>query len=188
MQIETSRLTLRPFTEADKEALFKDNKQPSWVRHVAVEFYDVNKPCASMTIRLKSSGAVIGHVFVNRKPELADELELGYYIIGEYRGCGYASEAGRAMIWWAFEKAGQKVLSAVILPENKASRRVIEKLGFIQNGSRRFTYDVIEHDFDYFRLYHTDHLPGPEWDTKTLYQPEPMGSFFDTRAKGYNKI
>ena len=188
INIETSRLIIRPFVESDMETLRQDNKIPSWIRHVAVELYDVKKPCASMTIRLKSSGTIIGHIFVNTKPELDNELELGYYVIGEYQGNGYATEAGKAMVWWAFEQAGQEVLSAVVLPENKASHRVIEKIGFMQGGTRRLTYDVVEHEFDYFRLYHTDYLPDPEWDAHNLYKPEPMGAFFDTRADGYNNV
>jgi tRNA (cmo5U34)-methyltransferase len=191
-QIETSRLILRPFKESDMETLSQDSKLPSWVRNVAVELYDVSKPCASMTIRLKTSEVIIGHIFVNTKPELDNELELGYYIIGEYQGNGYATESGKAMIWWTFEKAGQDVLSAVILPDNKASRRVIEKLGFMQSGTRRLTYDVIEHKFDYFRLYHIARFPDPEWsDIRSLYKMyplEPMGAFFNTRADGYNSI
>jgi hypothetical protein len=30
----------------------------------------------------------------------------------------------------------------------------------------------------------TDYLPDPEWDIHSLYKPEPMGAFFDTRASG----
>jgi len=47
-------------------------------------------------------------------------------------------------------------------------------------------YDGINCEFDYFRLYRIDYLPNPEWDIHSLYKPEPMGVFFDTRADIYN--
>ncbi|MCL1793929.1 MAG: bifunctional GNAT family N-acetyltransferase/class I SAM-dependent methyltransferase [Oscillospiraceae bacterium] len=191
-QIETIRLILRPFVKTDMEALCFDGKQPSWLQSVAVEMYDIEKPCASYTIQLKSSNTVIGHIFAGKKPELNNELEMGYYIAEKYQNNGYATEAGKAMIWWAFEKAGQDALSAVILPANKASRRVIEKLGFIYGGTKRLTYHVVEHEFDYFRLYHIARFPGPEWsDIRSLYKMyplEPMGAFFNSRADGYNAV
>lgn len=55
----------------------------------------------------------------------------------------------------------QEMLSAIDKPENKASRRVIEKLGFIYCDTRRLPYDGKDCDFNYFRLYRTDYLPGP---------------------------
>jgi len=192
MRIETTRLILRPFVKTDMEALCFDGKQPSWLENVAVELYDVEKSCASYTIQLKSNNTVIGHIFINKKPELNNELEMGYYIAEKYQNNGYATEAGKAMIWWAFEKAGQDVLSSAIRVGNKASRRVIEKLGFIYGGTRILTYDSIDYDFDYFRLYHIAKFPGPEWDNiKSLYKQyplEPMGTFFNNRADGYNSV
>lgn len=113
-------------------------------------------------------------------------MEMGYLIADEYQNNGYATEAGKAMIWWAFEKAGQDVLSAIVKPENRASRHVIEKLGFVYGDTRVLPYDGANCEFYYFRLYHTDYLPNPEWDVHSLYRPEPMGAFFDVRSDGYN--
>ena len=56
------------------------------------------------------------------------------------------------MIWWAFEQAGLDALSAIIKPENKSSRRVIEKLGFVYGDTRILPYDGAECEFHYFRL------------------------------------
>jgi len=192
IKIETTRLILRPFTESDFTELSINNKQPSWLRDVTKEPLDIGKPCITLAAQLKSDGTVIGCVFVSPKPELNDELELGYFIADEYQNSGYATEAGKAMIWWTFEAAKQDVLSAVILPENKASMRVIEKLGFLYCGTRKLTYHIVEHEFNYFRLYHIARFPGPEWDNiESLYKQYPvelMGDFFNARADGYNAI
>ncbi|GHU81992.1 hypothetical protein FACS1894191_8840 [Clostridia bacterium] len=206
LTIETTRLILRPFTESDAAAASYNSKQPTvvhfmsdmvkdteeaalgWMRYVNQNLFDISKPCVLFAIQLKSNRTVIGCIFVNRKPEIDDELELGYMIADEHQNNGYATEAGKAMIWWAFEKAGQEVLSAIVKPENKASRRVIEKLGFIYGDTRMLPYDGADCDFDYFRLYLTDSLSGPEWDARSLYKAEPMGAFFNKRADGYNTV
>jgi len=52
------------------------------------------------------------------------------------------------------------VLSAIVKPANIASRRVIEKLGFVYGDTRTLPYDGKDCSFDYFRLYHTDSLSG----------------------------
>jgi len=115
---------------------------------------------------------------------LDNEIELGYLISDEYKNKGYATEAAKAMIWWAFEKAGLDVLSAIVCPNNTPSRRVLEKAGFIYVNTRTWNDGCAS---DYFRLYHTDFISGPEWDAGDLYKPEPMGAFFDVRADGYDE-
>jgi tRNA (cmo5U34)-methyltransferase len=190
--IETTRLTLRPFTESDFTALSSNNKQPPWLRDVTKGPLDIDKPCVPLAVQLKSGGTVIGCVFISPKPELNDELELGYYIADKYQNNGYATEAGKAMIWWTFEISKQTVLSSAVRTGNKASRRILEKLGFVYGGKRILTYDSVDYEFDYFRLYCIVRFPGPEWDSMEslykLYPLEPMGTFFDNRADGYNSI
>jgi tRNA (cmo5U34)-methyltransferase len=88
------------------------------------------------------------------------------------------------MVWWAFEQAGQDMLSALATPENNASRRVLEKLGFIYVDTRVFGSGET---YGFFRFYHTDYIPGPEWVLRDLYKPEKMGDFFDSRADGYDE-
>jgi RimJ/RimL family protein N-acetyltransferase/predicted nucleic acid-binding protein len=60
-----------------------------------------------------------------------DEVyELGFHFRRAYWGRGLAVEAGRAVVAFAFESLGAKALFAGHHPENRASRRVLEKLGF----------------------------------------------------------
>jgi ribosomal-protein-alanine N-acetyltransferase len=56
--------------------------------------------------------------------------ELGYHLRREYWGQGLAEEAGRAIVAYSFEGLAVKGLFAGHHPENAASRRVLEKLGF----------------------------------------------------------
>jgi [ribosomal protein S5]-alanine N-acetyltransferase len=63
----------------------------------------------------------------------SDEPELAYELLRATHGCGYATEAGRAVVTWARE-AGYRRLWAEVWDWNVASRRVLEKLGFREAG------------------------------------------------------
>jgi [ribosomal protein S5]-alanine N-acetyltransferase len=56
--------------------------------------------------------------------------ELGFHFLPSHWGKGIASEAGRAVISYAFDPFGAKALFAGHHPDNAASARVLEKLGF----------------------------------------------------------
>ena len=62
-----------------------------------------------------------------------DEPELAYELLRAVHGCGYATEAGRAVVTWASE-ADYRRLWAGVWDWNVASRRVLEKLGFREAG------------------------------------------------------
>jgi [ribosomal protein S5]-alanine N-acetyltransferase len=66
---------------------------------------------------------------------LDDQIyELGFHLHRAYWGRGLAEEAARAVIGYAFEFLGLETLFAGHHPENAASRRVLEKLGFQYAG------------------------------------------------------
>jgi RimJ/RimL family protein N-acetyltransferase len=58
-----------------------------------------------------------------------DQLEVGYHTVAGLQGQGFATEAARACVEFAFGHLGERHLVAIINPENQASRRVAEKLG-----------------------------------------------------------
>jgi len=205
IRIETSRLILRPLAESDAAAVSRNSRQPSvarfmpdmvydneesaigWIRWSNNELFDTDKPAVLLAVIRKSDGLCMGCIFVHRKEEWDNVVEMGYYIADEFQNNGYATEAGKAMIWWAFDEAGQDMLSAFVKPDNTASRRVIEKLGFIYVDTRMLPHDGEDCAFDCFRLYNIDDLPGPEWDSLWAYETaEEMGEFFNKRAAGYD--
>lgn len=59
-----------------------------------------------------------------------ETLELGFHLRPEYWGRGLAEEAARGVIAYAFYGLRMEVLFAGHHPENRASKRVLEKLGF----------------------------------------------------------
>lgn len=77
---------------------------------------------------LKETGQMIGWcglMFLDETPE----VEVGYGVAREYWGKGLMTEAAHACLRYGFEKVGLERIVAVAMPENQASRRIMEKLG-----------------------------------------------------------
>ena len=60
--------------------------------------------------------------------------EIGYGITEEYQGCGYATEAISALVDWALSQPGVMCVTAETEASNLASRKVLQKTGFIPTG------------------------------------------------------
>ena len=60
--------------------------------------------------------------------------EIGYGILEEYQGRGYATEAVEAALRWAFQNPNVTAIEAETEDDNAASKRVLEKCGFLANG------------------------------------------------------
>ena len=70
--------------------------------------------------------------------ELPDcEIEIGYMLKRSAWGRGYATEATKRLLKFAFEETPLEELVATIDPENTASRRVLEKCGLVYEGIRQ---------------------------------------------------
>ena len=62
-------------------------------------------------------------------------VEIGYGILEEYRGKGYAAEAVEAAVNWAMKQPAVARVEAETEPDNRASQRVLEKCGFLPSGT-----------------------------------------------------
>jgi len=61
-------------------------------------------------------------------------IEVGYSILPQYQGRGYATEAVSGLLSWAFAHAEVSRVIAETLPNNERSIRLLEKLGFLRAG------------------------------------------------------
>jgi ribosomal-protein-alanine N-acetyltransferase len=87
-----------------------------------------------LAVERKGTADVIGYCgLINHGNGSSDEPELAYELLRAAHGCGYATEAGWAVVTWASE-AGYRRLWAGVWDWNAASRRVLEKLGFREAG------------------------------------------------------
>ena len=82
----------------------------------------------------EKSGAHVGDLcFKGLNPD--GSVEIGYGILEPFCGRGYATEAVRAAVDWAFRQPGVTRVEAETEPENRASQRVLAKCGFLPTGT-----------------------------------------------------
>ncbi len=88
------------------------------------------------------AGDPVGYVWAFDVNDVAGHAEVGYWIVDEERGQGYATEAVDLLAEWAFEDRQLHRLQARVFAGNEASVRVLEKAGFEREGTLREAYRV----------------------------------------------
>ncbi len=156
--LETPRLVLRPLTRDDVDAIFAIIGDPiamqyyprSFTREDAVEWIDrnlrryENDGHGILALVLKSTGEVVGDCGIVRQiVEGEPMLEVGYHLRRDNWGQGYATEAARACIDYAFRDLGAEKVVALIRPENVPSRRVAERNGM--HAERQVMHSDLPH-------------------------------------------
>ena len=147
MQIQTQRLLLREFVEDDWQAVLAYQADPLYLRYYAwdvrteqdarqfVRMFigwqeELPRTRVQLAICLPGSGELIGNCGIRKPRPNANQAELGYELAPWHWGRGYATEAARAMLAFAFSFPDIHRVTASCLAENRASVRVLEKLGF----------------------------------------------------------
>ncbi len=97
----------------------------------------------------KATDKVVGHLGV-RLLHGSDDTEIGFIIDSDLWGKGLASEIASAAVTYCFDKLSLQKVVAVVEPENRASVRVLKKIGFQQNGE--FRHPELDHALDLFEL------------------------------------
>ncbi|WP_164491662.1 GNAT family N-acetyltransferase [Staphylospora marina] len=86
-------------------------------------------------IFLRDSGALVGRISLSNVVRGAwENCTIGYYIDHSMQGKGYATEAVKEAVRFAFAEAGLHRVQAAVMPWNLASIRVLEKAGFRFEG------------------------------------------------------
>jgi ribosomal-protein-alanine N-acetyltransferase len=142
--LETERLVLRQLHLSDLDAMHAYLGDPLTMVHYPAPFSRefVKQGIAKNRERypiygyglfgvvLKVTGELIGDCgLVWQDVDGTEELEVGYHFRRNHWGQGYAPEAAKACIEFAFSNAGVNHVISLIRPENVASRRVAEKNG-----------------------------------------------------------
>jgi RimJ/RimL family protein N-acetyltransferase len=142
-RLETARLRLRQFEEADLDEYARITADPEVMRYVGGKPLSRDEAWRSLGYILghwkirgyglwaaeeKASGALVGRIGLYR-PEGWPGLEVGWLVDRARWGEGFASEGGAAAMTHAFLRVAAKRLISVIEPANAASIRVAEKLG-----------------------------------------------------------
>lgn len=98
---------------------------------------DAGEPCPA-----------IGYLNFHGGPDEGGKVEIGYTLIPEARGQGYAIEAVRAAFDWATRVHGIRHFRASVSPHNDRSLNLIGKLGFVQTGDQWDEEDGLELVFE----------------------------------------
>jgi [ribosomal protein S5]-alanine N-acetyltransferase len=151
--LDTARLRLRPFSDADADGLFALHSNayvlrywdaPPWSERVRAERFLA--ACQQMAregtgtrlaVDRVRDGAFIGWCSLSRWNPDYRSASLGYCYGDAAWGHGYATEAARALLRWAFGTLDLNRVQAETDTRNLASARVLEKLGFVREGTLR---------------------------------------------------
>ena len=140
--LETGRLRMRMFREGDLDDYAALNADPevtqfiggpwdrgrSW-RHMAFLFGHWQlRGTGSWALEHKETGAFVGAIGFS-EPEGWPGLELAGLLARRWWGQGYATEAARAALDFAFKVRQDERIISLVRPDNQASRRVVERLG-----------------------------------------------------------
>ena len=90
----------------------------------------------------------IGYLNFHAGPDERGMVEVGYTLLPEARGQGYAIEAVRAAFHWASSVHGVHRFRASVTPDNERSLNLINKLGFRQTGEQWDAEDGLELVFE----------------------------------------
>lgn len=151
--LRTARLALRPFTDADADALFALQSDPRVLRYWdappwterarAARFIEACRAMANdgtgarLAIDLRSGPDFAGWCSLTRWNPVYRSAALGYCLAESAWGRGYATEAAGAVLSWAFEVLDLNRVQAETDTRNLASARVLDKLGFVREGTLR---------------------------------------------------
>jgi RimJ/RimL family protein N-acetyltransferase len=87
-------------------------------------------------IILAENDEVVGYLNFHRAPDERGMVEIGYTLLPDARGRGYAIEAVRAAFEWAQRAHGARVMRASVAPTNERSINLITKLGMTHVGEQ----------------------------------------------------
>jgi len=92
---------------------------------------------ARLAIDRGSGDSFLGWIGLTRWNPDYRSASLGYCLLKTAWGHGYATEAGHALLQWGFETLGLNRVQAETDTRNAGSARVLEKLGFVREGTLR---------------------------------------------------
>lgn len=168
-QIETERLILRDLREDDLPTLVRYSTEPEslnmvlkkqrteehnqyfyenalvWAKHLENE---AKREFYALVVERKSDKTVVGSCNLSNVKPKSYDAHIGWHYGYEHRNNGYATEAARELLRIGFEINDVRMIYADCFVENKATIRILEKLGmqqfwnnFIFNTLRAWSYN-----------------------------------------------
>lgn len=156
-EIHTPRLVLRAYRPGDG-AMYYQAVQDNWqhlyefmpypqlemrsveeAENIIAQFVEEMRKCNLFIFATieKESGSYVGETYLANPDWHVPHIELGYFIVQASTGKGYATEAARAAVRFAFEQLKVMKVELQCRADNLASKRVAEHCGFTFEGRQR---------------------------------------------------
>ena len=154
--LETLRLELRTFVPDDLEDMVRLDGDPRVMKYIAdgkpaardavaarlkrfIRYPKLNPDLGVWRAARRDSGATIGWFALNYAGKTTD-IEVGYRLLPDAWGQGFATEGATALVDYGFDDLGLHRIIGVTHPDNKASQRVLMNAGLEDVGWGRY-YD-----------------------------------------------
>ena len=159
-RLETARLILRHWRDTDREPFARINADPRVMRHFPALLSRAESDAliermvahfaehgfGLFAAELRDTGQLAGYIglMVPRfEAHFTPAVEIGWRLDADLWNRGLATEGAREVLRYAFEELGLAEVVSFTVPENLASRRVMEKIGMVHD---------LAGDFDHPRL------------------------------------
>ncbi len=168
-KIRTERLVLRPFKESDAQATYENyGKDPLVNRYISFapcSSLDGAKSFIQMHIDMYQKDAsfygwaitlddvVIGSIGLFNVDQENEQCELGYSLGSAWWSQGYATEAAKAILEYAFKEIGAHRVYASHHIDNYASGRLLLRIGMKEEGILRDGQKNMDGSFSDLKLY-----------------------------------
>lgn len=159
--IETDRLMLRTWQDADADDYYRINQDGRVLEHLPgpLTMDEVRAFMQKMNAQWnhhgftlwaaeeKSSGKLIGFIGLSRwNGPFGEMVEIGWRLGSEFWGNGYATEGAKAALEYGFERCGLNEIVAFTVPANLRSQRVMEKIGMQRDHACDFAHPALSAD------------------------------------------
>ena len=173
--LETERLVLRPYAAGDLDdlhALYAEEEVARWLYHGPSTLEESREKLVrkvaghalsaehglSAAVQLQD-GTYVGDIVLFYGSVEHKTVEVGFSFDPRHQGNGYATEAARALVGWAFTQGFHRVVGR-LEPRNTGSARVLEKLGMrreahlVENEwvkgewQSELVYAILEHEWE----------------------------------------
>ncbi len=160
---ETQRLRVIPLTNRDTHFVMPILQSPTQMRHIGNGAMEENEAYQQFeawlqesqqgsyhcAVCLKKTGRRIGLARLYRRLDRSPNYQLGYQILSQWQGQGFATESAQGMLRYGFGALKLARIEAYARPSNGASRRILKKIGmkeettaFIYQGRRYCRYAI----------------------------------------------
>ncbi|MDQ6820654.1 MAG: GNAT family N-acetyltransferase [Actinomycetota bacterium] len=156
--LRTDRLLLRQWRESDCEQFATMNSDPvvmehfpglmdeqdseRWAQEIRAQI--AQRGWGLWAVELHAGPPFAGFVGLNVPRFMPDAVEVGWRLITEVWGHGYATEAAGAAVRYGFEELHLQEIISFTTPANLRSRRVMERLGMTHDPADDFDHPFVD--------------------------------------------